>query len=67
MGGVPLIDANRELIGREQECAVRGLRDRAPWGSAAVLDARRVPVTVPFRTQHPLGGVVNRPSVWSDR
>ena len=36
-------------------------------GSAAVLDARRVPVTVPFRTQHPLGAVVNRPSVWSDR
>jgi hypothetical protein len=26
-----------------------------------------VPVTVPFRTQHPLGAVVNRPSVWSDR
>jgi hypothetical protein len=21
----------------------------------------------PFRTQHPLGAVVNRPSVWSDR
>ncbi len=36
-------------------------------GSAVVLDARRVPVTVPFRTQHPLGAVVNRPSVWSDR
>jgi len=36
-------------------------------GSAAVLDARRVPVTVPFRTQHPLGAVVNRPSVRSDR
>jgi hypothetical protein len=35
--------------------------------SAAVLDARRVPVAVPFRTQHPLGAVVNRPSVWSDR
>jgi hypothetical protein len=35
--------------------------------AAAVLDARRVPVTVPFRTQHPLGAVVNRPSVWSDR
>jgi hypothetical protein len=26
-----------------------------------------VPVVVPFRTQHPLGAVVNRPSVWSDR
>ncbi|MCW2761514.1 MAG: hypothetical protein JWR85_1715 [Marmoricola sp.] len=25
------------------------------------------PVVVPFRTQHPLGAVVNRPSVWSDR
>ncbi len=22
---------------------------------------------MPFRTQHPLGAVVNRPSVWSDR
>jgi len=39
----------------------------APGGSAAVLDARRVPVAVPFRTQHPLGAVVNRPSVWPDR
>ncbi len=27
----------------------------------------RVPVRVRFRTQHPLGAVVNRPSVWSDR
>ena len=27
----------------------------------------RPPVAVPFRTQHPLGAVVNRPSVWSDR
>ena len=53
-----------------------GYRDTAPGGaygtvrprgSAAVLDARRVPVTVPFRTQRPLGAVVNRPSVWSDR
>jgi len=26
-----------------------------------------VPVNVPLRTQHPLGVVVNRPSVWSDR
>ena len=25
------------------------------------------PQRVPFRTQHPLGAVVNRPSVWSDR
>jgi hypothetical protein len=25
------------------------------------------PVRHPFRTQHPLGAVVNRPSVWSDR
>jgi hypothetical protein len=36
-------------------------------GSPAVLDARRVPGTVPVRTQHPPGAVVNRPSVWSDR
>jgi hypothetical protein len=27
----------------------------------------RVYVGVPFRTQHPLGVVVNRPSVWPDR
>ena len=33
MGGVPLIETNRELIEREQECAVRGLRDRAPSGA----------------------------------
>jgi hypothetical protein len=26
-----------------------------------------VPLALPFRTQHPLGAVVNRPSVWSDR
>ena len=26
-----------------------------------------LPVVVPFRTQHPLGVVVNRPSVWPDR
>jgi hypothetical protein len=31
------------------------------------LDATVCPVPIHFRTQHPLGAVVNRPSVWSDR
>jgi putative transposase len=38
-----------------------------PRGFRAALKARGAPVGVPFRTQHPLGAVVNRPSVWSDR
>jgi hypothetical protein len=32
-----------------------------------VEDPAGVPLVVPFRTQHPLGVVVNRPSVWPDR
>jgi hypothetical protein len=38
-------------------------RHRRPIASAR----RSSPQRVPFRTQHPLGAVVNRPSVWSDR
>jgi transposase-like protein len=47
------------------------MEDGMPGGKGAgrgnFVERRRVPVTVPFRTQHPLGAVVNRPSVWSDR
>jgi hypothetical protein len=52
-------------------------RDTSPGGAYGTLGAggrreRRpyaggVPVGVPVRTQHPLGVVVNRPSVWPDR
>jgi hypothetical protein len=31
------------------------------------VEGFRESVSVPFRTQHPLGAVVNRPSVCSDR
>ncbi len=46
----------------------RVLRDRlhANTGKSASY-AAKCPVRVPFRAQHPLGAVVNRPSVWSDR
>jgi len=42
---------------------------RSPVGReyAAAAEEVQAPVAVPFRTQHPLGAVVNRPSVWSDR
>jgi hypothetical protein len=41
----------------------------APDAPNALLLPTRggVPAAVPFRTQHPLGAVVNRSSVWSDR
>jgi hypothetical protein len=41
-----------------------GTSDATPRRS---LLAEAVSVTVPFRTQHPLGAVVNRPSAWPDR
>ena len=45
-----------------------GLTGRARGRCGGAPGTRpRVPVRVPFRTQHPLGAVVNRPSVWSDR
>lgn len=42
----------------------RDTRDLVPGVQSEAFDAS---VGVPFRTQHPLGAVVNRPSVWSDR
>jgi hypothetical protein len=36
-------------------------------GDTIHIRGRTLPVPVPFCTQHPLGAVVNRPSVWSDR
>jgi hypothetical protein len=46
----------------------RVLRDsQAPAATERLLFPGRRPRGVPFRTQHPLGAVVNRPSVWSDR
>ena len=38
----------------------------ASTGNGARMQAE-CPTGVPFRTQHPLGAVVNRSSVWSDR
>jgi hypothetical protein len=71
----------RLLPPRERERRVSRLtarhRDTSPGGSygtpragAAAKGARtqaECPQGVPFRTQHPLGVVVNRPSVWPDR
>ena len=37
------------------------------WRRGPCSAALGAPLAVPFRTQHPLGAVVNRPSVWSDR
>jgi hypothetical protein len=33
----------------------------------SLRETTEVLVAVPFRTQHPLGVVVNRPTVWPDR
>ena len=43
-----------------------GTRAAASTGKGARMQAE-CPQGVPFRTQHPLGVVVNRPSVWPDR
>ena len=66
------------ILGRVKRVRIAARhRDTAPGGSCGTLDAGlrwkgarlqvECPQAVPFRTQHPLGVVVNRPSVWPDR
>jgi len=65
----PSVDGSRPItdwgIGtlREPIVICDGNR-QSPTPSSNVVTS---PWEVPFRTQHPLGAVVNRPSVWSDR
>jgi hypothetical protein len=63
--GVVCCPGCRPLIGHSSGgcCGTRGA---ASTGKGSRMQAE-CPQGVPFRTQHPLGVVVNRPSVWPDR
>jgi hypothetical protein len=54
----PRLNDDIEAVLRDTRCRHR--RDKAPYRGG-------VSATGSFRTQHPLGAGVNRPSVWSDR
>jgi hypothetical protein len=64
-GGRRVLSRLSPLIGHSSGgcCGTRGA---ASTGKGARMQAE-CPQRVPFRTQHPLGVVVNRPSVWPDR
>src|SRR6266498_3488006 len=55
----------RPLTGTHHRTSVTAHRPRPVLSGRAPRDG--VPAPVPFRTEHPLGVVVNRSSVWSDR
>jgi hypothetical protein len=63
--GVVCCPGCRPLIGHSSGgcCGTRGA---ASTGKGARMQAE-CPQGVPFRMQHPLGVVINRPSVWPDR
>ena len=63
--GVVCCPGGRPLIGHSSGgcCGTRGA---ASTGKGARMQVE-CPQGVPFRTQHPLGVVVDRPSVWPDR
>ena len=44
---------------------VHASSERSTARSMAQMVFACIALSVPFRTQHPLGAVVNRPSVWS--
>jgi hypothetical protein len=63
--GVVCCPGGRLLIGHSSG-ACCGTRGAASTGKGSRMQAE-CPQGVPFRTQHPLGAVVNRPAVWPDR